>query len=100
LGGPVDAFEGRTAGDPFWVCRLIGYPVSTDILEEHRTDTGCGAHTDYGLLTLVNQDDDICALEVLVSSPSIYLIGIHAFFVFEYYSSSTFYPGLKTNRFY
>uniref|UniRef100_A0A0E0QNH8 Fe2OG dioxygenase domain-containing protein n=1 Tax=Oryza rufipogon TaxID=4529 RepID=A0A0E0QNH8_ORYRU len=64
LGGPVDAFEGRTAGDPFWVCRLIGYPVSTDILEEHRTDTGCGAHTDYGLLTLVNQDDDICALEV------------------------------------
>uniref|UniRef100_A0A0E0QNH9 Fe2OG dioxygenase domain-containing protein n=1 Tax=Oryza rufipogon TaxID=4529 RepID=A0A0E0QNH9_ORYRU len=44
--------------------RLIGYPVSTDILEEHRTDTGCGAHTDYGLLTLVNQDDDICALEV------------------------------------
>uniref|UniRef100_A0A0E0LYT1 Fe2OG dioxygenase domain-containing protein n=1 Tax=Oryza punctata TaxID=4537 RepID=A0A0E0LYT1_ORYPU len=64
LGGPVDAFEGRTAGDPFWVCRLIGYPVSTDIPEEHRTDTGCGAHTDYGLLTLVNQDDDICALEV------------------------------------
>ncbi|EEC84158.1 hypothetical protein OsI_30529 [Oryza sativa Indica Group] len=64
LGGPVDAFEGRTAGDPFWVCRLIGYPVSTDIVEEHRTDIGCGAHTDYGLLTLVNQDDDICALEV------------------------------------
>uniref|UniRef100_A0A0D9XBI0 Fe2OG dioxygenase domain-containing protein n=1 Tax=Leersia perrieri TaxID=77586 RepID=A0A0D9XBI0_9ORYZ len=64
LGGPVDAFEGKTAGDPFWVCRLIGYPVSTDIPEEQRTDTGCGAHTDYGLLTLVNQDDDICALEV------------------------------------
>ncbi len=40
LGGPVDAFEGRTAGDPFWVCRLIGYPVSTDIVEEHRTDIG------------------------------------------------------------
>jgi isopenicillin N synthase-like dioxygenase len=64
LGAPVDAFEGTTAGDPFWVCRLIGYPVSTDIPEEQRTDTGCGAHTDYGLLTLVNQDDDICALEV------------------------------------
>ncbi|KAG8056388.1 hypothetical protein GUJ93_ZPchr0002g24995 [Zizania palustris] len=64
LGGPVDVFEGRMAGDPFWVCRLIGYPVSNDIPEEQRTDIGCGAHTDYGLLTLVNQDDDICALEV------------------------------------
>ncbi|CAL4966752.1 unnamed protein product [Urochloa decumbens] len=62
LGGAIDAFEGETAGDPFWVLRLIGYPV--DIPEEQRTDTGCGAHTDYGLLTLVNQDDDICALEV------------------------------------
>ncbi|GJN39185.1 hypothetical protein PR202_gb28287 [Eleusine coracana subsp. coracana] len=62
LGGKVDAFEGKTAGDPFWVLRLIGYPV--DIPEEQRTDTGCGAHTDYGFLTLVNQDDDICALEV------------------------------------
>ncbi|CAM0909565.1 unnamed protein product [Alopecurus aequalis] len=64
LGAPSDAFEGATAGDPFWYLRLIGYPVSTDIPQEQRTDTGCGAHTDYGLLTLVNQDDDICALEV------------------------------------
>ncbi|KAL6603200.1 hypothetical protein ACP70R_043561 [Stipagrostis hirtigluma subsp. patula] len=62
LGGTIDAFEGETAGDAFWVLRLIGYPV--DIPEEQRTDTGCGAHTDYGFLTLVNQDDDICALEV------------------------------------
>jgi isopenicillin N synthase-like dioxygenase len=62
LGGKADAFEGEIAGDPFWVLRLIGYPV--DIPEEQCTDTGCGAHTDYGLLTLVNQDDDIYALEV------------------------------------
>lgn len=27
LGGPVDAFEGNRAGDPFWVLRVIGYPV-------------------------------------------------------------------------
>ncbi|AQK66554.1 putative 2-oxoglutarate-dependent dioxygenase DIN11 [Zea mays] len=67
LGGAIDAFEGDTAGDPFWVLRLIGYPV--DIPEEQRTDTGCGAHTDYGLLTLVNQDDDICALEVAAVKP-------------------------------
>ncbi|XP_078157980.1 homoarginine-6-hydroxylase 2-ODD-233-like isoform X1 [Carex rostrata] len=64
LGGPIDAFEGDCAGDPFWVCRLIGYPVSTDIPESERSDIGCGAHTDYGLLTLVNQDEEIQALEV------------------------------------
>jgi hypothetical protein len=38
LGGKADAFEGEIAGDPFWVLRLIGYPV--DIPEEQRTDTG------------------------------------------------------------
>ncbi|KAJ4792542.1 2-oxoglutarate (2OG) and Fe(II)-dependent oxygenase superfamily protein [Rhynchospora pubera] len=64
LGAPVDAFEGDCAGDVFWVLRIIGYPVSTDIPESERTDIGCGAHTDYGLLTLVNQDDEIQALEV------------------------------------
>jgi hypothetical protein len=35
-----DAFEGGTAGDPFWYLRLIGYPVSADIPQEQRTDTG------------------------------------------------------------
>jgi isopenicillin N synthase-like dioxygenase len=28
----------------------------------------CGEHTDYGLLTLVNQDPDIPALQVMLSS--------------------------------
>ncbi|CAN6283056.1 unnamed protein product [Urochloa humidicola] len=64
LGGPIDAFEGAIAGDPYWAVRLICYPVSSDVPEEKRTDTGMGSHTDYGLLTLVNQDDDNCALEV------------------------------------
>ncbi|CAL9184964.1 unnamed protein product [Musa hybrid cultivar] len=64
LGGPPDAFEGDRAGDSFWVMRLIGYPVLSDIPELQRTETGCGAHTDYGLLTLVNQDDEIDALQV------------------------------------
>lgn len=40
LGGPIGAFEGQVAGDPFWVMRLIGYPVSSDIPETQRTDTG------------------------------------------------------------
>ncbi|RDX71257.1 putative 2-oxoglutarate-dependent dioxygenase [Mucuna pruriens] len=66
LGGSPDEFEGQRAGNPFWVMRLIGYPgVSsvngTNVLEN---DIGCGAHTDYGLLTLLNQDDDINALQV------------------------------------
>jgi isopenicillin N synthase-like dioxygenase len=40
LGASSDAFEGGTAGDPFWYLRLIGYPVSADIPQEQRTDTG------------------------------------------------------------
>ncbi|KAL6883364.1 hypothetical protein ACP4OV_010778 [Aristida adscensionis] len=64
LGGPIDAFEGAVAGDAFWAFRLASYPALADIPEENHTDIGLGPHTDYGLLTLVNQDDDICALEV------------------------------------
>lgn len=26
LGAAADAFEGKRAGDPFWVLRIIGYP--------------------------------------------------------------------------
>lgn len=26
LGAPADEFEGKRAGDPFWVLRIIGYP--------------------------------------------------------------------------
>lgn len=40
LSGRVDAFEGNIAGDSFWVMRLIGYPVSSDIPEAERTDIG------------------------------------------------------------
>lgn len=67
LGGSVDEFEGEIAGDPFWVFRIIGYPgVSFSTSDERlqKNDVGCGAHTDYGLLTLVNQDDDKTALQV------------------------------------
>lgn len=66
LGGPHDAFEEKT-NDPFWVMRVIGYPPLTN--EVHSIKAGdseisCGAHTDYGLLTLVNQDSESCALQV------------------------------------
>ncbi|XP_038723761.1 probable 2-oxoglutarate-dependent dioxygenase At3g50210 isoform X2 [Tripterygium wilfordii] len=66
LGASPYAFEGEIAGDAFWVNRIIGYPgISTangTYMPEN--DIGCGAHTDYGLLTLVNQDDGITALQV------------------------------------
>lgn len=66
LGGSADEMEGDIGGDPFWVLRIIGYPAAS-ISNGHgkaHDDVGCGAHTDYGLLTLVNQDDDIVALQV------------------------------------
>ncbi|KAG2724343.1 hypothetical protein I3843_01G014300 [Carya illinoinensis] len=64
LGGSPDEFEGDRAGDAFWVMRIIGYPgAPTSNGHGPRNDIGCGAHTDYGLLTLVNQDDEITALQ-------------------------------------
>ncbi|KAK3022301.1 hypothetical protein RJ639_046159 [Escallonia herrerae] len=53
LGGSVDELEGKRAGDPFWVFRIIGYP-----------GVSCGQDMANSLLTLVNQDDDITALQV------------------------------------
>ncbi|XP_021802363.1 probable 2-oxoglutarate-dependent dioxygenase At3g50210 [Prunus avium] len=65
LGGSPYEFEGERAGNAFWVMRLIGYPgVHSANGSDIPKDVGCGAHTDYGLLTLVNQDDDITALQV------------------------------------
>eukprot|EP00252_Welwitschia_mirabilis_P001567 TRINITY_DN11448_c0_g1_i4.p1 TRINITY_DN11448_c0_g1~~TRINITY_DN11448_c0_g1_i4.p1 ORF type:complete len:249 (+),score=46.54 TRINITY_DN11448_c0_g1_i4:213-959(+) len=67
LGCPPDTFEGQRAGDAFWVLRILGYPAligDSSSLRLQDSGVGCGAHTDYGLLTLVNQDDDISALQV------------------------------------
>jgi isopenicillin N synthase-like dioxygenase len=64
LGGSPYEFEGEIAGEPFWVFRLIGYPSAPFANGQPENDIGCGAHTDYGLLTLVNQDDDKTALQV------------------------------------
>ncbi|GAY50285.1 hypothetical protein CUMW_125450 [Citrus unshiu] len=66
LGGSPYEFEGVRAGDAFWVLRIIGYPGLSGAKDQNKPENniGCGAHTDYGLLTLVNQDDDITALEV------------------------------------
>jgi len=37
--------------DPFWLVRSIYYPKSD------RFELGCGQHTDYGLLTMIAQED-------------------------------------------
>ncbi|KAG5415021.1 hypothetical protein IGI04_002588 [Brassica rapa subsp. trilocularis] len=59
FGGSPYEFEGKLVGDPFWIMRIIGYP---GVNQENVI--GCGAHTDYGLLSLINQDDDKTALQV------------------------------------
>ncbi|CAH2064621.1 unnamed protein product [Thlaspi arvense] len=58
LGGSPYEFEGKMVGDPFWIMRILGYP---GVNQEN--DIGCGAHTDYGLLSIINQDDDKTALQ-------------------------------------
>ncbi|KAG0565579.1 hypothetical protein M758_8G196100 [Ceratodon purpureus] len=73
LGGPRDLFEGDRAGDPFWILRVIGYPPVSNLNHVSDADgdeVGCHEHTDYGLLTFVNQDQNITALQVSSSFDS------------------------------
>lgn len=88
---PEETFEGDRASNPYWVARVLHYPPLSQIAPtnsippplsnplEHSFETisrvsatdvsfegmGCGAHTDYGLLTIVNQDADVTALQVM-----------------------------------
>ncbi|KAM3264957.1 hypothetical protein P3L10_001951 [Capsicum annuum] len=75
LDGSTDEMEGEIGGDPFWVLRLIGYDAASISNGHDRTqnDVGCGAHTNYGLLTLFNKDDDIVTLQIgeWISAPPI-----------------------------
>jgi isopenicillin N synthase-like dioxygenase len=54
-----------TAENPYWVLRAISYPPLPPGLDPG--SLSCGAHSDYGLLTLVSQDEDprLSALQVL-----------------------------------
>ncbi|CAI0405746.1 unnamed protein product [Linum tenue] len=73
LGGSPSEFEGDRAGEAFWVTRIIGYPGVPDANGDNKTDNDVGWYLVInsaicgcliGLLTLVNQDDDITALQV------------------------------------
>eukprot|EP00984_Skeletonema_dohrnii_P024133 scaffold13221_cov123-Skeletonema_dohrnii-CCMP3373.AAC.10 len=56
-GLPMDYFLTRTR-NPMCTLRLLHYPPSLDM-----ANSGCGAHTDYGLFTILQQDS-IGGLEV------------------------------------
>lgn len=66
LTGTANALEGDIAGDPFWSIRMNGYPgiLNADGLNMTKNNVGSGIHTDYGILTLLNQDENIEALQV------------------------------------
>jgi isopenicillin N synthase-like dioxygenase len=55
LGLPVDWFEQNLTADPTVLFRVFHYPAlpDNDVSDEY----GVGHHTDYGLLTLLAQDD-------------------------------------------
>lgn len=87
LGLPPHYFEGERAGhaQSYWCTRVIHYPPLAEGTSHRKREGGireaaaaalqgaeversvqlsCGEHTDYGLLTLVNQDAHISALQV------------------------------------
>ncbi len=61
LGLSRDYFLERYTRDPTVLFRIFNYPPSTAGADEH--ELGVGEHTDYGLLTLLRQDD-IAGLQI------------------------------------
>jgi isopenicillin N synthase-like dioxygenase len=55
LGLEHDYFIERYTGDPTVLFRIFNYPPATADADEN--ELGVGEHTDYGLLTLLRQDD-------------------------------------------
>jgi isopenicillin N synthase-like dioxygenase len=55
LGLGADYFLERYTRDPTVLFRIFNYPPSTALTDEN--ELGVGEHTDYGLLTLLRQDE-------------------------------------------
>jgi len=56
LGLDEHYFRQRYTGDPLVLFRIFNYPQAT-IMEDDERPWGVGEHTDYGLLTILRQDD-------------------------------------------
>jgi isopenicillin N synthase-like dioxygenase len=56
LGLPADYFHARYTADPLILFRLFNYPTQP-APEGSNVEWGVGEHTDYGLLTILRQDD-------------------------------------------
>jgi len=54
LGLDEDFFAARYTGDPFVLFRIFHYPAEPEDADER---WGVGEHTDYGVLTILKQDD-------------------------------------------
>jgi isopenicillin N synthase-like dioxygenase len=67
LGLPADYFAVRYTADPLILLRLFNYP-SRPVPPGADVRWGVGEHTDYGLLTILRQDD-VGGLEVQVPGP-------------------------------
>eukprot|EP01098_Paradermamoeba_levis_P004297 TRINITY_DN1848_c0_g1_i2.p1 TRINITY_DN1848_c0_g1~~TRINITY_DN1848_c0_g1_i2.p1 ORF type:complete len:351 (-),score=115.65 TRINITY_DN1848_c0_g1_i2:108-1088(-) len=57
-------FVDNYTNDTFWVMRIIGYPPLSSANGNQEVGVSCGEHTDYGWLTIVNQDATEGALRV------------------------------------
>jgi len=68
LGLGSNFFNNKYISIPFWVLRVIHYPPfpSNEIKNIEKIGMSCGEHTDYGCLTIINQDLHVTgALQVL-----------------------------------
>lgn len=57
LGLAESYFADRYTGDPLVLFRIFNYPASPGAPDEKDPAWGVGEHTDYGLLTILKQDD-------------------------------------------
>jgi isopenicillin N synthase-like dioxygenase len=57
LGLDESYFADRYTGDPLILFRIFNYPMSRKPQREQEVRWGVGEHTDYGLLTILRQDD-------------------------------------------
>jgi isopenicillin N synthase-like dioxygenase len=57
LGLAESYFADRYTGEPLILFRIFNYPYSAASVEDPEPRWGVGEHTDYGLLTILKQDD-------------------------------------------